>query len=650
MVTMDMRNLPVVWQPRKDDLAHSVLTQALRHAGYSDYDSYLAWSLREPEAFWAHMLRFLEIHWDTFPESMLDLSSGKPWARWFVGGRLNITTTLLERHLQDRASEPALIWEHEDGTVQTLSYAQLTASVLHLSARLREEGLKRGDRVGLLFPMAPETVVAFLAVIRLGAITVPLFSGFGPEAVRIRLEQSQARFVLLLDHTIRRGKTVHLLSVARQAVEGLDPRPTLLVFRRDRVTLRKDEVDLGMFSPSDAPAVGGEPTVVDADHPLMLIYTSGTTGRPKGTVHVHGGFPIKAAQDMAHLFDVRPGDRMFWLTDLGWMMGPWLIFGTLIRGATMVLYEGAPDHPEPSRLWTLLHRHRVQIAGIAPTLIRALMDNPAARPPQPLSHLRILGSTGEPWNEDPWWWTFRELGREEVPIINYSGGTEISGGILGCVVHRPLKPMSFNTVVPGVDADVVNEHGESLRNEVGRLVIRFPNPGMTRGFWKDPDRYLATYWSTFPDLWDHGDLVLRDEEGFFYILGRADDTLKVAGKRLGPAEMESVAVSHPQVREAAVVGLPHPVKGQVPILFVVPVDPGQLDPDAVRDFVAERMGKALQPHRVIALPDLPRTRNGKVMRRLLRRLLLGEDPGDVSALVNPEILQTFKNLRLDVHR
>ncbi len=637
----------IAWKPRREDLEDSALTAAIHHAGKPDYDTYLRWSLQEPEAFWSHVLSLLNIHWAHPPDQILDLSRGKPWARWFVGGKLNITTSLLDQHLPHRAEQPALIWEHESGDTTQLSYAQLSYAVRQLSDRLRAEGIRPGDRVGLLFPMAPETVVSFLAVIRIGAITVPLFSGYGPEAVRIRLAQSNARYVLLLDHTIRRGRTISLLQVAREAIRHLSPAPRLLVFHRDSVDLLPEEGDLGTLTPPDLDPGAGDPEIVDAEHPLMLIYTSGTTGRPKGTVHVHGGFPIKAAQDMVHLFDVRPENRMFWLTDLGWMMGPWLIFGTLIRGATMILYEGAPDYPEPSRLWKVLHRHAVQIAGISPTLIRAMMGKPESLPPQPLTHLRILGSTGEPWNEEPWWWTFREIGRGEVPIINYSGGTEISGGILGCVVHRPIKPMSFNTVVPGVDADVVDEHGHPVRNDVGRLVIRFPNPGMTRGFWEEKDRYLETYWSTFPNLWDHGDLALRDAEGFFYILGRADDTLKVAGKRLGPAEMESVAVGHPYVREAAVVGVPHPVKGEVPVVFVVADDPAHLDPEEVRAYIGERMGKALRPDRVFLVPDLPRTRNGKVMRRLLRRLLLGEDPGDLSALVNPELLEVLRNLELN---
>jgi acetyl-CoA synthetase len=383
----------------------------------------------------------------------------------------------------------------------------------------------------------------------------------------------------------------------------------------------------------------------------MLIYTSGTTGRPKGTVHVHMGFPLKGAMDMAYCFDVRPDDRVLWHTDIGWMMGPWLMMGTLWLGAAMVLYDGVPDYPAPDRLWEVVERHGVSVLGISPTAIRALMRHgvePAQR--RNLSSLRVLGSTGEPWNPEPWRWYFDHVGGGRCPVINYSGGTEISGGILGCdPLHRQV-PTAFSGPIPGIAADVYDEHGRSVRGTgvVGELVITQPWPGMTRGFWGDPQRYLDTYWSRWPGAWVHGDWVRADPDGFWYILGRSDDTLNVAGKRIGPAEVESALTTHPAVSEAAAIGVPHDVKGETIVCFAV-LRPGREPSPALRNeligVVIDRLGKALAPEEVHVVRDLPKTRNAKIMRRVIRAVALGQAPGDVSSLENPEAASEIPRIR-----
>jgi acetyl-CoA synthetase len=381
-----------------------------------------------------------------------------------------------------------------------------------------------------------------------------------------------------------------------------------------------------------------------AEDPYMLIYTSGTTGKPKGAVHVHCGFPIKGAQDMAHLFDVQEDDTLFWLTDIGWMMGPWAISGALLLGATLAIYEGTPDYPTPDRLWDIAARHGVTVMGIAPTVIRALMGHgDALVKKHDLSRLRILGASGEPWNSAPWHWFFQVVGGGRCPIINYSGGTEISGGIVGCTTIQPIKPCSFSTAVPGIAADVVDDAGRPVRNAVGELVIRKPWPGMTRGFWQAPERYEAAYWQRFPGLWVHGDFAVIDSDGFWYILGRSDDTIKVAGKRLGPAEVESAAVAHPAVTEAAAVGVPHEVKGEAVVVFAV-LQPDVTPSDALRDeitaAVVKVLGPALKPESVLFVRQLPKTRNGKVLRRLIRARYLGRaDLGDLSSLESPDALE-----------
>ncbi|MBO0694766.1 MAG: AMP-binding protein, partial [Verrucomicrobia bacterium] len=385
-----------------------------------------------------------------------------------------------------------------------------------------------------------------------------------------------------------------------------------------------------------------------AEDPMMIIYTSGTTGRPKGAVHTHCGFPIKSAQDMWHGLDLHPDETLFWMTDMGWMMGPWEVFGTLLLGATMMLYDGAPDFPEPDRVWRLVDRHKVTALGVSPTLIRALRrygDDIVHQ--HNLSSLRKFASTGEPWNPDPWMWLFQNVGRGKLPIINYSGGTEISGGIVMGNVLTPMKPCAFSGPLPGMAADVVDENGKSVRGQVGELVIREPWIGMTRGFWKDCERYIETYWSRFPDVWVHGDWAAVDDDGLWYILGRSDDTIKIGGKRVGPAEVESILVAHPQVSEAAAIGVPDSIKGEALVCFCVLKKGANGDATlaaALKKDVAHDLGKALAPREVVFVADIPKTRNAKVMRRIVRAAYLGEKLGDTSALENPASLDEIKRV------
>jgi acetyl-CoA synthetase len=387
----------------------------------------------------------------------------------------------------------------------------------------------------------------------------------------------------------------------------------------------------------------------DAEDPLMIIYTSGTTGRPKGAVHSHCGFPIKAAQDMVHAFDVHAGETMYWVSDMGWMMGPWEVFGMTLLGGTMVLYDGALDHPGPDRLWGLVESHRVNILGVSPTLIRSLMrhgEGPVRQ--RDLSSLRILGSTGEPWNPEPWRWFFDVAGGGRLPIINYSGGTEVSGGLVAGNVLTALKPAAFAGPPPGIAADVVDDRGHPVRNRVGELIVRAPWIGMTRGFWKDPERYIGTYWSRFAGVWVHGDWAAIDDDGLWYIVGRSDDTIKIAGKRVGPAEVESVLVEHAAVLEAAAIGVPDALKGQALVCFCV-LRPGHAESPALaaelKALVGTRLGKPLRPDAVRFVNDLPKTRNAKVMRRVIRSAYLDEPAGDLSSLENPQALTEIARQR-----
>jgi acetyl-CoA synthetase len=545
----------------------------------------------------------------------------------------------------------ALIGEYEDGATRQFTYAELDRQVCRLARAMRELGVRRGDAVGLFLPMIPEVVFSLLAVAKLGAIFIPLFSGYGPEAVAVRLEDAGAKLLVTADWFMRRGSVVPMKATADAALKLAPSVENQLVVRRAGGEVPWTEGRDWWYDETVDGKLDTLPTeVMDAEDVVMLIYTSGTTGRPKGCVHVHCGFPVKGAQDMAHCMDFGPADRMFWVTDIGWMMGPWEIMSCLALGGSFVTYEGSPDHPGPDRVWDLVQRHGVTHLGISPTLIRALMrhgEEPVQR--HDLSSLRMIGSTGEPWNPDPWKWCFAVVGGGRVPLLNYSGGTEISGGIVGGNFHTDCKPCAFSGPVPGMAVDVVDADGESLRGEVGELVIRKPWPGMTRGFWKDPDRYIATYWSRWPGTWYHGDFALVDsDDGLWYILGRSDDTIKVAGKRVGPAEVESALVAHAAVQEAAAIGVPDELKGEALVAFVI-LRPGheasEVLLEALRGQVAGQLGKSLKPKAIHVVPDLPRTRNGKIMRRVIRSTYIGEPPGDLTSLENPAAVEAIAGLR-----
>jgi acetyl-CoA synthetase len=638
------------WAPTEEQRARARLSGFLRRLGAPDLAAAQALASSDPERFWAAVADDIELAWTRRFERVLDLSRGKPWARFWVGGRLNLARNAAERWAEATPGRLALVWEGDDGATRSWTYAELAAETRLAAAVLQRLGVGRGDAVGLCMPMLPETVALFLGCARLGAIVVPLFSGYGAPAIVSRLRDCDAKVLCITDQFLRRGAVVPLAATASQVKDELPGLEILAVPRLDDPEPIA-EGSLRWYHELKS-QVTATPETVDtgADDPFMIIYTSGTTGRPKGTVHVHGGFPVKATQDMAHCFDVGSDDRVLWFTDIGWMMGPWAICGALSIGAVLVLYEGVPDHPGPDRLWSVVERHQVSVLGVAPTVIRALMrhgDAPVSA--HDLSSLRVLGASGEPWNTEPWLWFLRTVGGGRCPIINYSGGTEVSGGILGGNMLTPLKPCAFAGPVPGMDADVSDENGRSVRGQVGELVVRSPWPGMTRGFWKDPQRYLDTYWSRWPDVWVHGDWAEVDADGLWYIRGRSDDTIKVAGKRLGPAEVESALVAHSAVAEAAAIGVPDPLKGEALVAFAV-LKPGVVDDPDLRGALARRitedLGKALAPRSVVVVDELPKTRNAKVLRRVVRAVYLGQDPGDLSSLENRSAIDALERVRI----
>jgi acetyl-CoA synthetase len=644
------------WRPSAEDLLDSRLAAFLKRSGEHDLTALQLHAERDPAWFWGAAAQDLDLHWQRPPTDVLDLSGGPEWARWWTGGSFNYAAAAVDRRAETYPMAVAITWEGEDGEVRRLTNAQLKHEVDRAAGMLARLGIGAGDRVGIFLPLLLETVVAVLALGRMKAIYTPIFSGYAGPAAASRLADCGAKLLITADGFLRRGSVVPLKRAADEAVAGAPSIERVLVVRRlgwnagsgveltDWTEGRDLWWDEEMADPANVPLTEAPDT--DPETPYMIIYTSGTTGRPKGAIHVHGGFPVKGAQDLAHGFDLRNHETLFWFTDLGWMMGPWAISGSLLLGASLVIYEGTPDHPGPDRLWSIVERHRVTHLGLSPTVIRALM----AHGPEPvathdLTSLRVLGSTGEPWNPEPWWWYFRHVGGGRCPVINYSGGTEVSGGILSGNLLTPVRPVAFGGPNVGVAADVIGPDGQSVRGVVGELAIRQPLPGMTRGFWNDPERYLETYWARVPGVWVHGDWALVDTDGYWYIQGRSDDTLKVAGKRVGPAEVESAAVSHPAVLEAAAIGVPHELKGEVVVIFCV-LRPNETDDPDLRASISGRvvaeMGKALKPEAVIVVALLPKTRSGKVMRRVARAAYLGTDPGDLSALDNPLAVEAIR--------
>ncbi|HEX9044003.1 MAG TPA: AMP-binding protein [Candidatus Limnocylindrales bacterium] len=652
------------WRPTPELLADSRLARFIRATDEPSLEALQAHAVRDAAWFWGAAADDIGIAWQRRPSSVLDESAGVEFARWWTGGAFDYATAAVEPRATTDPDGLAIAWEGEDGELRRLTNRELAEAVDAAARMLSAQGVREGDRVGIFLPMLVETVVTVLALGRLRAIYTPIFSGYGHGAVAARLVDCGATVLITADGFLRRGGVVRLKDVADAAVAEAPTVRRVVVVRRlgGRFGERSgdipwnpardrwwDEALAETAGRRDLPARAPGPT--DPETPYMLIYTSGTTGRPKGTVHVHGGFPIKGAQDLAHGFDLGRGDTLFWYTDLGWMMGPWAISGALLLGSAIVLYEGTPDHPGPDRLWSIVERHRVTHLGVSPTVVRALMAH-GVEPVRAhdLRSLRVLGSTGEPWNPEPWWWYFREVGGGRCPIVNYSGGTEISGGILCCNVLRPIKPTSFNGPNVGMAADVVGPDGVPVRGVVGELVLRTPWPGMTRSFWGDRERYLDAYWRRLPGTWMHGDWAEIDADGYWYIHGRSDDTLKVAGKRVGPAEVESAACGHRAVLEAAAIGVPHEVKGEA-IVVVCVLRPGVAgDPDVRREIasvVADALGKALRPETVAVVPALPKTRSGKVMRRVARAAWLGLDPGDLSALENPAAVEAIARLGVE---
>ena len=630
-----------VWTPTAEQVESANLTRLAQRLGVERYHDLHRISVEEPERFWTAVVEDLGLELSRPWGEVLDTSRGVEWPRWFVGAELNLAWNCVHKWAAgELAEQEAAVWEPEDGARVALTWSELSEAVFRLAEGLASLGIGPGDAIGIFLPMSPQVAIASHACAHLGAVQVPIFSGFAAPAISARLADAKAKALITADGSLRRGQVVAMKEIADEALQHAPTVTHTVVWRR----LGLDDVPMTIgrdrfWDELVADTSGGlTPRQVESEHPYLLAYTSGTTGRPKGALHVQGGFLVSIAREVAYQTDVKPGDRIHFATDMGWIMGPWTVVGGGACGATIVYAEGAPDFPS-DRLWRLVESERVTMLGVSPTLVHALI--PHGVPQTDMSSLKAICTTGEPWNRDPYMWLFEHVGGRRVPIVNESGGTEVGACFLATCITEPIKPVALGFPALGQDMDVFDTDGKPVRDEVGELVCKRPWPGMTRGIWRDDERYLDAYWRRFPGVWTHGDWASVDEDGYWFLHGRSDDTLNIAGKRIGPAELESAAVAHHAVAEAAAIGVPHDVKGEVAWLFCV------LRPDAegtsayareISDAVTDELGKAFKPERIVFVPALPKTRSAKIVRRAVRARVLGKDPGDLSSLENPDAL------------
>ncbi len=682
-----------IWSPTRDLIEQANVTRLMRKLGYvvpadkpdktaEEARSFVRRSQKHIEWFWQEALADLGLVWSKPYSRVLDASLGHAWANWFIGGETNIALNCVDRwagsgsHLPSpgkKVPDPrtALISETEDGIVRQFTFAQLDENVCRVANALKACGVQRGDCVACYMPMVAEVVFAMLATQKIGAIFVPIFSGYAPPAVRERLEDAEVKVLFTADGSMRRGQPFSIKEAADEAVKGLACVKHVIVYERlmapgaaDRVSGRDKPEALLPPCPMQAgrdlwwsEIVGKQPPHCPTESmpalaPALMIYTSGTTGKPKGTVHTHAGCLAQMSKELGYNFDVRRGDVFWWFSDIGWMMGPWEIIGCLFHGVTLVVFEGAPNFPNPDRVWDMVERHKVTHLGISPTAVRMLIRSGNEwADKHPMPSLRMLGSTGEPWDPESYMWFFEHIGKRRCPVINISGGTDIVGCFLAPLPIMPLKAASLQSAGLGMDIDVFNEEGKPVMDEVGYLVCKQPAPSMTRSLWKNDAKYLETYWSKFPEVWNHGDWAKVDKDGDWFLFGRADDTLKIAGRRVGPGEIEAALIEHPAVSEAAAIGVPDKIKGQDVVCFVVlHRGRGYEESENLRKELIEQvvgaLGKVDRPKNVMFVDDLPKTRSAKILRRLIQKKYLGEQNlGDLSSVANPDALEAVAKAR-----
>lgn len=600
-----------------------------------------------PEWFWKSVDRDIGIVWDSPYTKTLDTSKGIEWSKWFVNGKTNIYKSSVEKFVKTNPKKIAYYFESEDGKKYGISYSELDLKVSKLANGLKSLGVQKGDVIAIYLPMIEHAILAILAASKIGAIQTVIFSGYSSDSLHIRLEDCGAKILFVSDGFQRKGKNISQKQTVETAIKNTKVEKIIVIPYKGIDEFEESQNVILYDALISAQNDSCETEILDSEDPLFILYTSGTTGKPKGVVHTHGGFSVFAGHQAAYLVDIGSNDTLFWPADIGWITGlVWNVYGLLIMGATSVIYDGALDHPTSDRIWRMLSEYRATIFGISPTAVRLFKKNNV----EPLKlfsldAIKNIPTTGEPLDEDSWWWLFEKVGNKKIPIMNLSGGTEIGGAMLSVFPGMSLKASTVGIPVPGMNLDVFDENGKSIKQENGYLVIKSPWPAMTRGLLNADSRYIETYWSQFQDVWFHGDYVYVDEDNLWYMRGRTDDVINVSGHRMSTAEIEHTLISHENISDAASIAIPDDITGEAIVVFFVSDNKSkkisELD---VSDYISEKIGKVARPKLILQISDLPKTRTGKIMRRVLKAKLLGNDLGDISSLENPTILDEIVKL------
>ena len=599
------------------------------------------------EWYWESVDKDIGIIWDEPYTKTLDMSKGIAWSKWFINGKTNIYKSSVEKFTNKNPQKIAYYFVSENGYESKISYSELNSKVSKLANGLKSLGVKKGDVVAIYLPMIEEAILGMLAASKIGAIQTVIFSGYSSQSLHLRLKDCKAKILFVSDGFSRKGKPISQKNIIVDAIKNTNVEKTILVSygkidkydESEKIVLYDNLVSTQNDS--------CETEIMDSEDHLFILYTSGTTGNPKGVIHTHGGFSVFAGHQAAYLTDIHEEDTLFWPADIGWITGiVWNVYGLLLMGASGVIYDGALDFPTSDRIWSILSDYGATIFVISPTAVRLFKKN-NVEPLKSFSLNRIknIPTTGEPLDENSWRWLFEKVGDKKIPIMNLSGGTEIGGAMLSVFPGMKLKPSTVGIPVPGMNLDVFDDNGNSVRKQNGFLVIKSPWPAMTRGLLNDDARYIETYWSRFENVWFHGDYVSVDEDNLWYMHGRTDDVINISGHRMSTAEIEHAVISHEKISDAATIAIPDEITGEAIVIFFVADNKYEIISDSeIIDYVSEKIGKLAKPKFVFQISELPKTRTGKIMRRLLKSKLMGTELGDLSSLENPLMLDEIPKL------